>query len=125
MEVIPRKRQKKSEDSEKLDKAFKILSEASANTCNPREQSDCQIFGNLVAKKLAKYSSELQSTIQQDIMNVLFKADRIHLCHTSINFDYLQSCSTQTSYFTNFMQQHSQQYYQDSQRSNFTQQQSQ
>lgn len=106
-EATPRKRQKKSEDSEKLDKAFKILSEASANASNPREQNECQIFGNLVAKKLAKYSSELQSTVQQDIMNVLFKADKIHLNQSSINFDYLQSCRTQTlqSYFTNSMPQ--------------------
>lgn len=122
------KRQKKSEDSEKLDKAFKILSEASANANNLREENECQIFGNLVAKKLAKYSSELQSTVQHDIMNVLFKADRIYLSQTSINLDYLQTYRTHNfqSDFTNSMPQHSQlEHYQDSQRSNFTQQQSQ
>lgn len=126
--MIPRKRQKRSEDSEKLDQAFKILSEASANANNLREGNECEIFGNLVAKKLAKYSSELQSNVQQEIMNVLFKADRIHLRKTSSNLDYLQTYHTHNfqSDFTNSMPQHSQfEHYQDSQTSNFTQQQSQ
>lgn len=70
-------RRKKTEDCEKLDEAFKILSRAATNHSN-EEHNECQIFGNLVAKKLTKYSSELQSTVQQDIINILFKADREH-----------------------------------------------
>ena len=104
------------------------MSKASANANNLREENECQIIGNLVAKKLAKYSSQLQSDVQQEIMNVLFKADRIHLKQTSINSDYLQTYRTHNfqSDFTNSMSQDSQfEHYQDSQRSNFIQQQSQ
>ncbi|KAK9883702.1 hypothetical protein WA026_001889 [Henosepilachna vigintioctopunctata] len=130
IEATPsRKRQKRNEDSEKLDKAFKILSEASTKASNTQEQSECHIFGNLVAKKLAKYSSELQSTVEQQIMNVLFKADRIHLKQSSTNSDHSQSYCTDNlqSFFQNSMPQQSQ-LYQDSQVSNvsnFTLQQSQ
>jgi hypothetical protein len=63
-------------DEDKLDEAFKILTKAS--TASMQEPNECQIFGNLVAKKLQKYSAELQTTVQQDIMNILFKADRSH-----------------------------------------------
>lgn len=123
------KRQKRNEDSEKFDKAFEILSQASTKASNTQEQNECHIFGNLVAKKLAKYSPELQSTVQQDIMNVLFKADRIHLKQSSTNFDHSQSYRTYTlqSFFPNSMPQQSQPY-EDSQVSNvsnFTLQQSQ
>lgn len=58
------KRQKKSEDSDKLDKAFEILSKASANVINPEGYNECQLFANLVTKKLAKYSSEFQTNTQ-------------------------------------------------------------
>ena len=81
-----RKRQKKVETSvksdERLDKAFNILSNAASGN-KVKEQNESQLFGNFVATKIAKYSFELQSSVEQDIMNILFKADRVHLKQTS------------------------------------------
>ncbi|KAL1488148.1 hypothetical protein ABEB36_015106 [Hypothenemus hampei] len=124
----PAKRQNISEDSKKLDEAFQILTKASATASSSQEQNEFQIFGNLVAKKLAKYSPELQSTVQQDIMNVLFKGDRIHLNQNSTNFRHFQSYHTDALqlYFTNSMPQNSQiQRYQESVESDSTPMQSQ
>ena len=45
-----------------LDKAFEILMRASESA--QREENECQIFLNLVSKKLAKCSSELQSIVR-------------------------------------------------------------
>lgn len=57
------------------------------------KQNVCQLFGNFVAKNIAKYSFELQSSLQQDIMNILFKADRVHLKQISNYFKFVQSHS--------------------------------
>ncbi|CAH1960746.1 unnamed protein product [Acanthoscelides obtectus] len=103
-DVTPiRKQQRKSEDSDKLDRAFQILSKASANANNPEGHNECQIFGNLVAKKLAKYSPELQTNTQQAIMNILFKADSIHIRQNSSNFQSPpQRTDTIHSFFSNY-----------------------
>jgi hypothetical protein len=58
------------------DESFRILSKAS--TANMQKPNECQIFVNLAAKKLQKYSAGLQNTAQQNIMKILFKADRSH-----------------------------------------------
>lgn len=96
------KRQKRVESSvesdEKLDKAFNILSNAAASGNKGPEQNECQLFGNLVAKKIAKYSFELQSNVQQDIMNILFQADRVHLRQTSNSFGVRQSHNNNIQY---------------------------
>ncbi|CAG9773220.1 unnamed protein product [Ceutorhynchus assimilis] len=60
---------------EKLDAAFEILTKAS-NKEPPQDPSECQIFGNLVAKKLSKYSNVAQTAVQEAIMNILFAADK-------------------------------------------------
>lgn len=78
----PAKRYKRGTDDAKLDKAFEILTKASAQ----REEDESQAFGNLVARKIAKYSCELQSLVQQDIMNILFKADKTHVSGNSIPY---------------------------------------
>ena len=41
-----------------------------------QEASEYQIFGNLVARKLQKYSAVAQTAVQEAIMSILFKADR-------------------------------------------------
>lgn len=62
-------------NDERLDKAFSIL-EASASTPIPQEESECQIFGKLVATKLQTYSPNVRSIAQEELMKILFKADR-------------------------------------------------
>ncbi|CAH1977682.1 unnamed protein product [Acanthoscelides obtectus] len=80
-----------------------ILSKASANANNPEGHNECQIFGNLVAKKLAKYSPELPTNTQQAIMNILFKADSIHIRQNSSNFQSPpQRTDTIHSFFSNY-----------------------
>lgn len=72
-QMTPSTRKKRRAD-EKLDAAFEILTKASkAPLQNPNE---CQLFGNLVAKKLEKYNNVAQTAVQEAIMNILFAADR-------------------------------------------------
>lgn len=88
---------KRRADEARLDQAFKILKRASESA--QQEGNECEIFGNLVAKKLAKYSSDLQSVVQQDIMNILFQADRTHVSNNSIPYH-----SPHSYYTSNFIQ---------------------
>lgn len=71
MERHPNRKRKCTADK-KLDEAFEILSQAAKT----KEATECQIFGNLVARKLQKYSNEAQTAVQEAIMSILFKADR-------------------------------------------------
>ncbi len=69
----PKIRKRKSADAEKLDAAFNILATAAKRDPRPNE---CQLFGNLVATKLQKYSPSAQTAVQEAIMHILFRADR-------------------------------------------------
>lgn len=40
------------------------------------EDDECQIFGNLIVRKMQKYTTTTQSIVQHEIMNILFNADR-------------------------------------------------
>lgn len=71
-----KKKKAKTIQDERLDEAFRILSNASAKA--EQVQNECQIFGNLVASKLQKYSPAVQTAVQQDVMSILFKADMGH-----------------------------------------------
>ncbi|KAF5307836.1 hypothetical protein FQR65_LT18324 [Abscondita terminalis] len=62
-------------NDEKLDKAFRIL-EASVSAPIQNEESEYQIFGRLVAKKLQGYTPDVRSIVQEELMKTLFKADR-------------------------------------------------
>ncbi|KAG5864061.1 hypothetical protein JTB14_000634 [Gonioctena quinquepunctata] len=62
-------------NDERLDEAFSIL-EASASAPIQNEESECQIFGKLVAKKLHCYSPDVHSIAQEEPLKILFKADR-------------------------------------------------
>lgn len=55
--------------TDNLEKNFYISTNASTNAIN-REHNECQTLGNLVAQKLAKYSSDLQIITQQENMNI-------------------------------------------------------
>ncbi|KAF5303552.1 hypothetical protein FQR65_LT08153 [Abscondita terminalis] len=59
--AAPRKRQKKRDD-ERLDATFQILTKVSASVTQ-KENNELQVFGNLVAKKLNKYSLDLQTSV--------------------------------------------------------------
>ncbi|KAF5292978.1 hypothetical protein FQR65_LT11095 [Abscondita terminalis] len=89
----PTKRQKKRDD-ERLDAAFQILTKVSASVTQ-KENNEIQIFGDLVVKKLNKYSLDLQTSVQQDIMNILLQADRTHANKIS----YISQNSTQYQSF--------------------------
>lgn len=65
-------RKRKCSADKKLDEAFEILS----NATKVKETNECQLFGQLVGRKLQKYSSESQIAVQEAIMSILFKADR-------------------------------------------------
>ncbi|KAG5862835.1 hypothetical protein JTB14_035703 [Gonioctena quinquepunctata] len=62
-------------NDERLDKAFSI-SETSVSAPIQNEESECQIFGKLVAKKLHGYSPDDRSIAQEELMKISFKADR-------------------------------------------------
>ncbi|XP_054010747.1 uncharacterized protein LOC128893649 [Hylaeus anthracinus] len=65
----------KSKYDERLDEVFQILSKASRVAEAHHEEDENQVFGQLVAKKLQKYSPDVQTAIQREIMNILFRAD--------------------------------------------------
>lgn len=96
----PKTRKRKPTDADKLDAAFDILSTA-VKKGNPVEPNECQLFGNLVATKLQKYSSSAQTAVQEAIMQILFQADRgyynAHSFHISPHVNlYPNSSSTST-----------------------------
>ncbi|CAL1672668.1 unnamed protein product [Lasius platythorax] len=53
------------------DKAFEIL-----KTSSQAIQDDCQHFGNLVAAKLRKFSEDVITNLESDIMGLFVKANR-------------------------------------------------
>jgi len=67
-----RKWKKNDPNEERLQKAFSIL-EASAS--GKEEETEFQIFGNLISKKLEKYSPATRNAVQQGIMVIIFNAD--------------------------------------------------
>lgn len=73
------KKRQKIQD-ERLDKAFELLQQSSSK----KEEDECQIFWNLVAKKLQRYSFEIRTTVQEEIMATLFRAART-LCNSNPN----------------------------------------
>jgi len=77
--VIPRKRKATMEDR-RLDKAFEIL-----KTSSKAIQDDCQHFGNLVAAKLRKFSEDVRTNLESDIMGLFVKANRGFYTHQSSN----------------------------------------
>lgn len=85
----PQKRKKKSVYDERLDEAYKVLQNAQKQTQVP--QTESQIFGNLVASKLEKFTVETQICVQQDIMNILFKAERGYYNRPQSSFSTFQS----------------------------------
>lgn len=68
----PRNRKRSRVQDDRLEKAFSILEKSAM----PQEENECQIFGKLIAKKLQGYSSEIRSTVQEQIMKIIFDADR-------------------------------------------------
>lgn len=70
----PQSSYKKRSADEKLDAAFQILTKASKTS--HQDPNECEIFGNLVGKKLQKYSIKAQTAVQEAMMNILFAADR-------------------------------------------------
>ena len=73
----PRKSRKRMTD-ERLDKAFSMLqaSASVSSSLSHNEESEHDIFGKLVAKKLQGYSPDVSSIVQEEVMKILFKADR-------------------------------------------------
>ncbi|XP_070156462.1 uncharacterized protein [Polyergus mexicanus] len=68
--VILRKRKATMEDK-RLDKTFEIL-----QTSSQAIQDDCQHFGNLVAAKLRKFSENVRTNLESDIIELFVKANR-------------------------------------------------
>ncbi|KAL1498374.1 hypothetical protein ABEB36_009182 [Hypothenemus hampei] len=66
-----RKKQKIQDD--RLDKAFKILE---TSTASSKQEDECDVFGKLVTKKLQTYSPLVRSHVQEEIMSIIFRADR-------------------------------------------------
>lgn len=66
---------RKKVKEQRLEKAFNIL-EASAS--KSKEETECEIFGKFIGKKLEKYSFTTRINVQQAIMNIMFSADRGH-----------------------------------------------
>lgn len=79
--VISRKRKATIEDR-RLDKEFEIL-----QTNSQTIQDDCQHFGNFVAAKLRKYSEDVRTNLENDIIGLFVKANR-GLYNTSSACDY-------------------------------------
>lgn len=73
--TIPKRTKKCNAQEQRLEKAFNIL-EASAS--KSKEETECEIFGKFIGKKLEKYSSTTRINVQQAIMNIMFSADRGH-----------------------------------------------
>ncbi|XP_076301939.1 uncharacterized protein LOC143220087 [Lasioglossum baleicum] len=75
----PRKN-KKRVNEERMDKAFSILETMHSGR---QDETEHDIFGKLVASKLKRYSPHVSSTVQEELMKVLFKADRgLYNIHT-------------------------------------------
>lgn len=73
----PKTRKRNSTETDKLDAAFNILTTAIKKKKKTlAEPNECQLFGNLVASKLQKYSPTAQTAVQEAIMQILFRVDR-------------------------------------------------
>ncbi|KAK9696790.1 Alcohol dehydrogenase transcription factor Myb/SANT-like [Popillia japonica] len=67
-------RKKRHGTEERLEEAFQILKQASAK---PNEEpNEHDLFGKLVAKKMQRYALNTQCLVQEEIMSILFRADR-------------------------------------------------
>jgi len=73
--TIPKRSKRCNAQEQRLEKAFNIL-EASAS--KSKEETECEIFGKFIGRKLEKYSSTTRINVQQAIMNIMFSADREH-----------------------------------------------
>lgn len=69
---ISKKSRKNDAHAEKLDKAFQILQNSAARN---KEDSECDLFGKLIAKKLESYTKNARIGVQQDVMGIMFQAD--------------------------------------------------
>lgn len=69
---IPKKSRKNDPQAEKLDKAFQILQTSVARN---KEDSECDLFGKLIAKKLESYTKVARIAVQQAVMGIMFQAD--------------------------------------------------
>lgn len=67
------KKRKRTIEDQRLDKAFEILT---ASVSKERQDDECHIFGNLIAKKMEKYSPITRGEVQHAIMDILLRADR-------------------------------------------------
>lgn len=58
-----------------------------------KQQSDdeCKAFAKLMTQKMLKYPMYLQVSVQQDIMEILFKADRQNQLNDEYMFQHLSA----------------------------------
>ncbi|CAH1964780.1 unnamed protein product [Acanthoscelides obtectus] len=73
LDPIPKKSRKNGGSQDKLEAAFQILKTSAAH--NQKDDSESDLFGKLIAKKLDSYSKVTKIAVQQAVMGIIFNAD--------------------------------------------------